>query len=100
MSALLTGNGLLFLLGGTVAPLVTSLFAPCAPLCAPGASFLTPFRTRLGRFSGRRGGRRGRRLGSNLCHHQNCRRGHKSKRSRVSKKSKSVSTTDPLRIRM
>ena len=30
----LTGNGLLFLLGGTVAPLVTSLFAPCAPLFA------------------------------------------------------------------
>ena len=67
----LTGNGLLFLLGGTVAR-VTSLFAPCAPLfaslcaprapfltsfCAPRASFLTPLRTRLRRLSGRRGGR-------------------------------------------
>ena len=70
----LTGSGLLFLLGGNVAP----LFAPCAPLfaslcaprasfltsfCAPRASFLTPFRTRLRRLSGRRGGRGGRRAG-------------------------------------
>ena len=113
MSALFERNGLLFLLGSTVAR-VTSLFAPCAPflapLCAPRAPFLTSFgapcapfltslRTRLRRLSGRRGGR-GAGLGSSRGHHQNCRRGHKSKRSRVSKKSKSASTTDPLRFRM
>src|SRR6266850_5416769 len=47
----LTGNGLLFLLGGGVTP----LFAPCAPFltsfCAPRASFLTPLRTSLRRLS-------------------------------------------------
>ena len=58
----LTGNGLLFLLGGGVtplfapcAPLLASLCAPCAPFltsfCAPRASFLTPLRTSLRRLS-------------------------------------------------
>jgi hypothetical protein len=100
VSFCLIGNGLLFLFGGTVAPLFASLCAPRAAclttFCAARASFLTPFRTRLRRLSGWRGGRR---LGGSIRHHQNCRRGYKSKHSCVFKKSKSTSTTDQLRIR-
>ena len=71
---------LLFLFGGTVAPLfasfcasraayLTSFCAPLAsflaPFCAARATFLTPFRSRLRRLSGRRGGRSGR-LGTSV----------------------------------
>ena len=68
------------------------------PLSASRAPFLTPLRTRLRRLGGRRGGR-GAGLASSGRYDQNRRRGYKPKRSRISKKSESVSTINGFRFR-